>query len=326
MAYDKKSSIVELLIYLWQKTDSRHLVTNKDITLYMESKGYTMDRKTIPEHIDSLNLCLESLGLEIIKESLGNKNAYYLSGKSFEIEQITEIIMAVIQSKSVSDSNSKEFINKLYSQVSEYEEKEIRESLSSSFPVVRRSNSVSYCIGQIVTAINQGKKISIDYIKDMYSREKSINKREVSPFCLTCNDNAMYLMGYCQKHNKDCSFFRLDRMYDVEILDEPANWEGKKHAMENIHEYNKKMTIGDPVTVILEFDKDISPVIYDRYGNITPKSTAFGYVISESDILCDELLGWLVTISSHIKIRGNEELKKRFKKRMQELSNGDIFA
>lgn len=326
MAYDKKSSIVELLIYLWQKTDANHLVSTKEIIEYMDTKGYSMDRKVIPTHIASLNSCLESLDLEIMKDTKGNQNGYYLSGKSFEVEQITEIIMAVTQSKSVSDSNSEEFVEKLYRQVSVYEEKQIRDSLSPSFLVTRRSNSVTYCIGQIISAINSGRKISIDYVKDMYCRDKNRRERVVSPFCLTCNDNAMYLMAYCPTHNSKCSFFRLDRMNDVKILDEPADLENKKNTMDNIREYNKKMTIGDPITVVLEFDNEISPVVYDRYGNINPVKTKFGYKISEGDILCDELLGWLVTIGKHIKIHGNEELKKAFKQRIQELSQGDIFA
>lgn len=326
MSADKKGSIIELLIYLWQEADEQHPVTNEDINAYMEKCGYCLDRKTIPSHIATLNDCLEKTGVEVAMVKQDRRNAYYLVGKSFEIEQITEIILAVIQSKSVSRRNSQEFIEKLFSQLSTYEEKQVKDSLSSTTSIIRRSNMVSYTIGEILKAINQGRKIAFKYIKDMYSKDNSnIEERVVSPFCLTCNDNAMYLVGYYPKHNSDSSFFRLDRIENIKILDEPADLSTKKISMENRSEYNKKMTFGEPITVILEFKSEVSTVIYDRYGDIKPLKTEFGYKISESDILCDELLGWLFIIGKHIKILGCEKLKTAFKQRLKEISEGDIF-
>lgn len=325
MASDKKGTIIELLIFLWQNTDCFHPATNEDINAYMQKYDYCLDRKTISDHIRILNDCLEKTGLEICIDRVNRKNTYYLSGKTFEREQITEIIMAVIQSKSVSDTNSQEFIEKLFSLLSIHEARQVKDSLYGTTSVIRRSNAVSFVIGELLQAINKQKKVAIMYKKDMYSKDKSdITQRIISPYCLSCNDNAMYLICHYPEHNSPRSFFRLDRITDVKILDEPADLPGKKHAMEDSLEYNKKMTIGDKITVILEFKPDVSTVVYDRYGDIHTTHTDFGYKISESDILSNELLGWLFMLGDNIRILGCENLKNAFNERLAMLSEINI--
>ncbi len=325
MASEKKGTIVELLIFLWKNTDCDHTVTIEEIQAYMNDRGYSIDRRTIPGHINTLNACLEQTGLEVSVSKDGRKNNYYISGRVFETEQIAEIIMAVIQSKSVSDSNSQEFIDGLFKQVSQHQAKEIRNSLLDTVPTIRRSNAVSFVIGELLQAINKHKKVSIMYKKDIYNKDKAAAEQKiVSPYCLMCNDNAMYLLCKCHSHKQDISYFRLDRITDITVCDETADLSHKKKCLDDKLEYNKKMTFGDKITVMLEFTPDASTMIYDRYGDIPTVKTDFGYKISQSDILSKELLGWLFMLGDMVKINGCEQLKTAFNERLALLSQNSI--
>lgn len=319
---DKKATMIYLLIYLWRYSDPEHPVTNEDINKFMIKNAKTeLDRKTIPKHVSALNDCFEKLDMDLFIEPTkkSRKNAYYLSGKPFVPEQVSEIIMAITQSKSVSHTNSKEFSEKLLEQLSVYEAEICRVAPST---VIRGRNIVHYVISKVNEAIEKGCRIKIEYKKDKYAKGKG-NIRTISPYFLRNMDNAMYLVGKCHEHDPEekSANFRLDRINDIKVLDQEADLIYKQQVSQDQEEYNKNMTFGKNITLMLEFDSLASTVIYDRYGEIPVQETDFGYRINQSDILNDELLSKLFMIYDHIKIIGPEELKNAFRKKVKSIND-----
>lgn len=59
-----KSRILHILNYLWQNTDAEHYATTADILTYLDERGISCDRKTIPGDIQKL--C--DIGVDIEEE------------------------------------------------------------------------------------------------------------------------------------------------------------------------------------------------------------------------------------------------------------------
>lgn len=71
---------------------------------------------------------------------------------------------------------------------------------------------------------------------------------------------------------------------------------------------------GEPIDVILSFDKSMINVIYDKFGIGTPmmkkdENTFFSSVVQESQMF----YGWLVSLGGKMKIVSPEALDQRYK-------------
>ena len=59
-----KNRLLYVLKFLWQNTDAEHYATTADILTYLDERGISCDRKTIPGDIQKL--C--DIGLDIEEE------------------------------------------------------------------------------------------------------------------------------------------------------------------------------------------------------------------------------------------------------------------
>ena len=210
-----------------------------------------IERKNVRECIDDINYLGEPYGIYVNSEK--GDGAFLLS-RVFEKSEIGFLIDAVFSSKSINQKQAQELTNKLQRFLS----KEDRKSfyyVSKSGEITRTDNKlVFYNLDIILDAISKGKKIKCKYNRyylDSLKNEKMKNRKLVaSPYYLVNNQGKYYLVCNNNYFN-DIANYRIERMSDIEILDEEVkpikSLEGcengldiAKYANENIYMFSNK--------------------------------------------------------------------------------------
>ena len=179
-----------------------------------------IERKNVRECIDDINYLGEPYGIYVNSEK--GDGAFLLS-RVFEKSEIGFLIDAVFSSKSINQKQAQELTNKLQRFLS----KEDRKSfyyVSKSGEITRTDNKlVFYNLDIILDAIAKGKKIKFKYNRyylDSLKNEKMKNRKLVaSPYYLVNNQGKYYLVCNNNYFN-DIANYRIERMSDIEILDE----------------------------------------------------------------------------------------------------------
>ena len=210
-----------------------------------------IERKNVRECIDDINYLGEPYGIYVNSEK--GDGAFLLS-RVFEKSEIGFLIDAVFSSKSINQKQAQELTNKLQRFLS----KEDRKSfyyVSKSGEITRTDNKlVFYNLDIILDAIAKGKKIKFKYNRyylDSLKNEKMKNRKLVaSPYYLVNNQGKYYLVCNNNYFN-DIANYRIERMSDIEILDEEVkpikSLEGcengldiAKYTNENIYMFSNK--------------------------------------------------------------------------------------
>lgn len=210
-----------------------------------------IERKNVRECIDDINYLGEPYGIYVNSEK--GDGAFLLS-RLFEKSEIGFLIDAVFSSKSINQKQAQELTNKLQRFLC----KEDRKSfyyVSKSGEITRTdSKLVFYNLDIILDAIEKGKKIKFKYNRyylDSLKNEKMKNRKLVaSPYYLVNNQGKYYLVCNNNYFN-DIANYRIERMLDIEILDEEVkpikSLEGcengfdiAKYVNENIYMFSNK--------------------------------------------------------------------------------------
>ena len=210
-----------------------------------------IERKNVRECIDDINYLGDPYGIYVNSEK---GDGAFLFLRVFEKSEIGFLIDAVFSSKSINQKQAQELTNKLQRFLS----KEDRKSfyyVSKSGEITRTDNKlVFYNLDIILDAIAKGKKIKFKYNRyylDSLKNEKMKNRKLVaSPYYLVNNQGKYYLVCNNNYFN-DIANYRIERMSDIEILDEEVkpikSLEGcengldiAKYANENIYMFSNK--------------------------------------------------------------------------------------
>lgn len=166
---------------------------------------------------------------------------------------------------------------------------------------------VQYSIDTVFRAINHKKKIKFQYF--YYTPEK---KRELkhdgkeyvlSPYDMYWNDDSYYVIGYYDSRSTVLKF-RVDRMYDPQIMDEKITPKPKDYNIEQFSKQVFAMFDGQKYTVELECNNDLMNTIVDRFGE-SVKTRVYDkeHFIATVDISASPTFyGWLFIFAGRIRI------------------------
>lgn len=179
-----------------------------------------VERKNIRECIDDINYLGEPYGVYVNSEK--GDGAFLLS-RPFEKGEISFLIDAVFSSRSIDQKQAQELTNKLQKFLNKNDRKSFA-YVSKSGELTRTNNKlVFYNLDIILDAIEKGKKIKFKYNRyylDSKKYEKMKNRVLVaSPYYLVNNQGKYYLVCNNDYFN-DIANYRIERMSDIEILDE----------------------------------------------------------------------------------------------------------
>ena len=155
----QKQKLLLLRELLERETDDKHSLTVAQIISKLEGMGIKAERKTVYDDIATL----QDFGLDVTCQKDGHSNAYAVSSRDFELEELFVLVDAVSSCRFLTIKKSNELIDKIKGLTSKY----LSEGLKRSIYIENRPRSsnetVYYNINFIHSAINERKKICFKY-------------------------------------------------------------------------------------------------------------------------------------------------------------------
>ncbi len=261
---EKKTSILAVYKVLEEFSDENHPLTRTEITdLIKKQYNITIDRRTLYRNIEMLI----NFGYDI-SDYNENKIGYYLKDRLFQHSEVLLLCNAVHASHFIPDKASKDLVNKLLSCQSRYKRNVYFKNVYLPNNKKKDNKQFLLNIEQISRAINEKKVIKFNYTHYDINK-KLVNTRDDayyrSPYFLVVNGDRVYMVGKGKNHDS-LSHFRVDRMKDIELVDEyylrlPKNLDAYAYANNKIYMYS-----GDETGVTLRCDKKALDVIIDTFG------------------------------------------------------------
>lgn len=240
----KKLMIINILDILRKYTDKEHPLSITEIKDILEDEYYmTVDRKAVRRNL--LNLCDFGYQIEYseksrtmpikdsdtgeIKEISENTVLYdFYLNRDFDDSELRLLIDSLVFSRNVPYKQCKDLIGKLENLSNVYFHSKVKHI--SRMPDDKTDNKqLFYNIDILDEAISNGKKVAFKYIE--YGIDKKIHIKKcadgterkyiVSPYQMAAKEGKYYLICNYDKYN-DISNYRVDRICDIEILDEPV--------------------------------------------------------------------------------------------------------
>lgn len=261
---EKKTSILAVYKVLEEFSDENHPLTRTEITDLIEKQyNITIDRRTLYRNIEMLI----NFGYDI-SDYNENKIGYYLKDRLFQHSEVLLLCNAVHASHFIPDKASKDLVNKLLSCQSRYKRNDYLKNVYLPNNKKKDNKQFLLNIEQISRAINEKKVIKFNYTHYDINK-KLVNTRDDayyrSPYFLVVNGDRVYMVGKGKNHDS-LSHFRVDRMKDIELVDEyylrlPKNLDAYNYANNKIYMFS-----GDETGVRLRCDKKALDVIIDTFG------------------------------------------------------------
>ena len=213
----KKLLILRILQVLQEFSDCDHKLRQNDIiSLLKVQYDIGCERKAVARNIDFL----QQAGYDIVRESDG----IYLASRKFEPGELRLLIDSVLSNRNVCKAHTKEIIGKLTAEGAKYFKSYAKHVTNLDDWQKDDNCDYFYNIELCCEAIERQKKLSFFYSYFDSDKRKQKNKPEkskISAFRLFLKNGRYYLACNYDRHD-NLAFIRLDRMSDIEILQENA--------------------------------------------------------------------------------------------------------
>ena len=311
---NKKMLNMLILEILRQYTDEQHSLGQQEIIKLLElNYGMECDRRSVKNNI----LSLKEMGYEIAMDK-----GYRLIAREFDDAEIRILIDSVLFSKSISTKQAQELIKKLKGLSNNYFEAKVQHV--SNLPDLNRTDNKQalYSLDTINDAIAHNKKISF-YHNEVGTDFKLHHSKEwlrvANPYQIVANNGRFYLICNYDRYD-NVTHIRIDKMTDVQIVDEPRKPMKKvpelanglnlpKHMAEHVYMFN-----GPSVAVKLKATVKTMSELVDWFGK--------DFKILEQDeefltirLHCNEkaMRYWALQYGPYVEVLEPESLREQLK-------------
>lgn len=208
--------ILELLQFLYERTDENHPATVSDIIAHLNGKGIQAVRQTV--YADTNALIDAGIDIVVVKST---QNQYFMGSRLFEYPELKMLTDAVASSKIISARKSEELVQKLCRLTSTHQAEQLRQLASLSSRVKPDNEQVYYIIDAIQTAILEKRQIQFQYYEYTPEKKRVLKHGgylyQLDPYALEWKNDHYYLIGFSHKHQR-MAHFRVDRLSGIKIL------------------------------------------------------------------------------------------------------------
>ncbi len=311
------------LLYLYkillERSDEEHSITMPEIISQLKLYGISAGRKALYEDIEALKL----YGLDIIC-SRGSNAGYKVVSREFELPELKLLADAVCSSRFLTEKKSAELLKKLEKLTSIYEAKQIQRQVFIADRVKAINELIYINVDAIHRAIAERKKIAFKYFDYDLRKKKRYRDgiRTCSPYALTWEDERYYLVAYYEKYDS-ISNFRVDRMENVIVLDEPAQKYPHGFKLSAYLNSTFSMFSGEAEEVKLRFDKLLINAVIDRFGTdiwiSDDGDNSFTVRVQIKTEQPEPFFGWLFQFGTKVQIIEPHILKEQYKKQIRDV-------
>ena len=210
-----KLALVRILQILEQYSDFDHPLKQQDIIDYLDRDyGIAIERKAVGRNLS----LLKEAGYDIASDRRGS----FLAERTFDDSELRLLIDGVLASKHITAKHSKELIERLCSLSNKYFRSHVKNIWSVNEWSKTDNQALFYNIEIVDAAIEKKKQIAFSYNK--YGADKKLHKtsdQRVTPYQMILHNQRYYLVA-CHEKWKKLGHYRLDRITDIRLTDEPA--------------------------------------------------------------------------------------------------------
>ncbi len=332
---NQKLKALYIAKYLMEFSDENHAFTATDISQYLEDEhGITAERRSIYRDLEALK---EVFDFDI-ESTPGGK--FRLNSRQFEFDDIRLLAECVDAAKFISNAKAKELVSMLSELCSIYQ----AEQLERETFVCNRAKTTQKGILNIISTIRGAmvrqrdgmphtpQKITFKYMKytidDVHTQvERRKGERyKVSPYQLLINDGNYYLLAF-DDHFKDMRTYRIDRMKDVRVIEEPR--EGEDAFLEmDMETYTKRvfsMFDGKEERISIRFINPLLDTAIERFGTsgdvLYSPADERHFVVSAKVEISDLFFGWLCGFGKKVKIISPDHIAEKYKAYLDKISS-----
>lgn len=309
---NKKGRLLALQQYFYQYTDEAHPASTAELIAAMEKQGYKANRKTIKDDID----ILVAFDIDIVT-NVSKGNSFFMGTRQFEVPELKLLVDAVSSSRFISAGKSENLINKISSLGSVYQKEQIVPRIYTADRIKTDNPQLYYVIDKLIEAVQTKRQVRFQYTEYDADKNKILrNDGEIyvnSPYGCLWNDDFYYLVGYSEKHEKVVTF-RVDRIIELEILDEPAWPEPENFMMADYARKIIEMYDGEEQEVELICDNELMKSVIDRFGeNIqTERVNDDQFKATVTVAASKTFYAWCFRFAGQMKIAGPRKVKKQY--------------
>lgn len=319
---NKENSLIDLHILdiLKKYSDEENILSMEKIINYLEQRDIYRKRRAV---IDVINQLIE-YGYDISTYN-DNKKGYYLIEREFDKHEVRILIDSIASSKSITKKKSMELAEKIYRLISLPNAHKLRKQIYLDDMIKCLNEQIFINIDSISTAIDNHKKIAFNYfdynvLREQVSRKKG-NKYAESPINIALNNGYYYLITYNSKH-KDFTHYRIDRIKNIEILEEPIDDSYLKNKEYkngfNVAKYMNKtfnMFSGEESKVELKIHNSLLNMVIDMFGleaNMYSLDEEHFKLIFNANI-SEGLIMWIMQFGSKVEVLKPREIRDKIK-------------
>lgn len=308
---DARARLLLLRDYLLEHTDERHSVTAREIAAHLELAGFSADRRAVYADI----ALLQDSGLDI-RVRRRRANEYFIGARVFDRTELRLLADMIRASRVLSRERSEAMIGKLALLTSRHDAAWLRRQCGAASPH-KTENERAFCnAAQVLLALDQGGKLSFVYCQ--FTAKKALQPRRggekyvVNPCLLIYAEDHYYLIADHPSH-EGLVHYRLDKMEDVCVLEEPA---AKLDGSFDATAYAGTVFSMAPAQqrwVRLSFEKSLLGAMLDRFGADVPVEL----MDEQNDALfapvrvSPPFFGWVFQFGGRVKILAPDDVREQ---------------
>lgn len=318
---NQKLRLLYLYKILSEQTDDSHMLTSSEIINELAKYGISTERKTIYNDVNALR----EFGVDILS-GRGSHSGYQMVNRDFQLAELSLLANAVSSSKFLTKKKSRELLKKIGTLTSKYEGQQLRREVYIANRPKSVNEMIYYNVDTIHKALAEKKRISFRMFD--YDMRKKIKFRDgtryCSPYAMTWNEERYYLVGYYDKRDAITNF-RVDRMADVKIINEPIK---KPPADFDVSEYLASafsMFSGESEEVRLRLDRSLVNPVLDRFGQSVSiyqqDDEHFDIVVKIKTQQPEPFFGWLFKFGNLAQIIEPVHLREKYLKMLRDVAD-----
>lgn len=328
----QKIKLLRLLDLLQRETDVDHPISRQNLCKRLNDMGISSNLRTLSLDIETLN----DAGYEIMENQVGHEKFYYVEDRDFSLPELKVLIDAVEAASFISKKRSDELVEKIASLGGEHRADLLKRNMVCFNTRKHSNNNVLFSVDSIEDAICRKKKVAFHYFDLDEKGERVFRTKDtgetkryyVEPVALVFNEDNYYLVTYSSRHPDKTANYRVDRMAQVEVVEESVLTEEATAKIDSIAKYTEqafKMYSGEPERVVIEFEKGLIGPVFDKFGEETHlMQLADNKMQATVDVQVSKtFFGWLAQFGSEMKIIEPDNVKEKYIEHISEIIDGE---
>ncbi len=311
-----------ILDILKKYSDVDHPLTQQEIKRKLKSE-YDMecDRRSVKANVERL----VEMGIDV---DMDNPKGYVLLEREFEESELRMLIDSVLFSKTISGAESRRLIDKLKNYGNVYFDAKVSHVASSSYLSRTENQQVMSTVGELNDAIDLKKKVRFRYMA--YGTDFKLHDKGkdyvVNPYQMIASNGHYYLLGNLDWFD-DISYYRIDKIKNVEILDDRVKPMKQVKGLENGLNLPKHMAehiylfCGESVPIKLKCSTGSIDTLIDWFGkNIKILEEKDGEILVR--VVCSEyaIHYWALQYGPYFEVIEPKEIRERLKEDINKMA------